>query len=128
MSVTPTFINTIGDEDRSVYMVSWVLTTANPDGLPIQFPEYADRTWHGLFTGDAAGGATWRVEGSNNGIDWLPVKNAANGANNIEGVGVTAMGTAIENPRYMRPNLSVVGAGASITVSCCVRRANPVRQ
>jgi hypothetical protein len=127
MPITPTVNNKVGTEDGSVIVWTWVLVTATPDGSPLELVEWADRTWTGFESGDAAGGATWRIEGSNDGTNWYPVKNAANGANNIEGVGAAAMGTAIENPRYMRPNLSVAGAGASITVRCCVRRANNQR-
>ena len=129
MPITPVANNSIGDMDRSTLLWTWVLTTATPDGLGIEMPEWADRTWTAFETGDVAGGATTiRVQGSNNNVDWFNCINAATTvAIDLFAAGVGSIATPVENPRFMRPLLSNVGAGASITVRACLRRINTMR-
>ena len=127
MPITPTVNNTLSTEDRSLILWKWVLLTATPDGLPISSPEWGDVTWTVGAVGDAFGAATVTVEGSNDGVTWFPVKNAANGAAAITATATSYGATAIENPLLTRPNLTAVGVGASITVYALVRRPNPLR-
>lgn len=112
------------DQDRSIMVVTWVLTTADPTGDAYQIPEWIDKTWSATGT---FGGATVEVQGSNTlpDADFIVMSNAAGGAI----LTFTALGckTMIEGPRYVRPKLTTVGAGASITVTLCARRANPMR-
>lgn len=124
--VTPSVNNKIGNEDRSIALYTWVLTTADFNGLAVELPEWADRTWMAGVTGDAFGGATVEIQGSNNNVDFYGLSNAAGGT----ALTFTAGGvkTVIENPLFMRPRLSVVGAGATITVSVLVRRPMGLRQ
>ena len=119
-----TVTNAVGSKDGSVKVVTWTLTTADPTGTAIEFPEWADRTWtvSGTF-----GGATCSIEGANANTDALftTLSNAAGGA----ALTFTALGTKtqIELPLYNRPKLTTVGVGASLTVTMCMRRANPLR-
>ena len=126
MPITPTPTNSLGTEDRSIVRWTWILTTAVPDGLPIDLPEWGDRTWTVGAVGDVFGAATVTVEGGADGVSFYPLNDAAGGA----ALTFTTGGckTVIQNPYFMRPNLTVPGVGASITVSVLVRRANPLRQ
>jgi hypothetical protein len=108
--------------DGSLILYTWALTTANPDGAPMQAPEWADRTWQ---TTGTFGGATVAMQGSNDNTNWFPLLNAVGGA----AVTFTAAGGAstVELPLYVRPNLTTVGSGAAISVTLLARRATPMR-
>lgn len=122
-SITPTISNTIGQSDRSVVLVTWVLTSANPDGLPIELPEFSQFTWQYEATW---GAATLTLQGSNSGAGYFPLTKV-----NTAGTAATATadgGTATnEISRYVRPNLTTPGAGATVTVTLVATRATPVR-
>ena len=109
-------------QDASILQCVWICTTGVPDGSPLECPEWADRTVQAIGT---FGGATCTMEGSNDGTNWAPLSNAAGGA--AATFTVAGIKTLIENPRFIRPNLTVVGAGATITVTLLNRRANPMR-
>jgi hypothetical protein len=114
----------IGAEDGSAIMFTWTLTTGNPDGEPVSIPEWFDRTWHAYGT---LGAATMQVEGSGDKTNWAPCNNAAGGAV-ISITSLPKIISNIENSRWIRPNLSTPGAGASWTVILTARRQNPMRQ
>lgn len=120
-TVTPT-ITYPGAGDGSVILYTWLLTTANPDGAPIQGPEWADRTWTAAGTW---GGATLVAQGGNDGATWMALSNASGGAD----VAATAndVFSTVELPLFVRPNLTVVGAAAAVTVTLLARRATPMR-
>jgi hypothetical protein len=122
-----TVTNQIGRADNSVVSYTWLLTTGDPTGDPAQIPEWADQTWQFGKTGDVLGGATGAVQGSNTDADadYQTLSNAA-GATPAT---FTAFGlkTTIENPLFVRPKLTAVGGGTSITVTLIARRANPMR-
>jgi len=45
------------EQDRDFILSSWILTTADPIGLPVSFPEYTDKVWTiGAAAGDSFGG------------------------------------------------------------------------
>jgi hypothetical protein len=121
-TVTPTFSNDVGAADRSTVLVTWALTTANADGSPLEYTEFADKTWTAFGTW---GGATLTLQGSNDGTNWFSLTNAAGGT----AATFTADGgkAVIETPRYVRPNLTTVGVGATVSVVLCARRHTPVR-
>lgn len=120
-----TVVNSLGNEDGSIIRYTWVLLTADPNGDSIILPEYADRTWMAGAAGDAFGAATVEVQGSNDGVTFYGLNDAAGGA--VLTFAAGGCKTVIQNPLFMRPRLSVVGVAASITVSVLVRRANPLR-
>jgi hypothetical protein len=121
-SVTPTFNNTVEMEDRSVLLPTWALATANPDGLPLNKPSYTQMTWTAQGTW---GGATLTLQGSNDGTNWFPLtKFASSTAATFTADGIV---TTNEAPLYVRPNLTVAGAGATINVVLVAIRATPVR-
>jgi hypothetical protein len=122
MPITPTYTQDIGERDDTIILFTWNLTTAIPDGVPMERPEWADRSWQ---ASGAFGGATLSFQGSNDNVNWFTLSNAAGGA----AATLTAAGglSTIELPRFVRPNLTAVGVAATVAVSCCARRATPMR-
>ena len=118
-TVTPTIEDISGD--GSVKMITWALTTANNDGAPAEWAQWADRTV--TFTG-TWGGATAALEGSNDGTTWVAIADG-------QGVAITATAnkveTAVELTRYVRPRLTTVGSGAAVSATLVMRRQNPLR-
>lgn len=123
MTITPTFLNTLGRSDGSAVLATWVLTSADPVGHSVELPEFSNFTWQYEATW---GGATLTLQGSNSGAGYFPLTKV-----NTAGTAATATadgGTATnEVCRFVRPNLTVVGAGATVTVSLVANRATPVR-
>lgn len=121
-TVTPTVNRFVGTGSEAALVFSWSLTTANADGAPIEWIEWSGRCFTATGTW---GGATLTIQGSNDGTNWVTLNNAATGT----GATLTADGVLqiIELPRYVRPNLTVVGAGATVTVMLTAVRAVPPR-
>lgn len=129
MAVNPTVERNPTDagSDGSIMRVTWVLLTANPIGTPVAIPEWADKTWIiGANAGDAFGGATCSLKGKNlNGETAVVLNKAATGATaTAVAAGVIA---TIENPVFVYPELTSVGAGATVTVTVMARRPNIMR-
>lgn len=120
-TVTPT-LSKVGDQDDSAVLLSWSLTTANTDGTPLEWTQWADRCFTAFGTW---GGATLTIQGSNDGTNWFTLSNAAGGT----GATFTADGgkSIIELPRYVRPNLTTPGTGAAVSVALLARRQQPLR-
>ncbi len=122
MSVTPSFNNSVEMEDRSVLLPTWALSTANPDGLPLNKPSFMQMTWTAQ---GAWGGATLTLQGSNDGSNWFALTKFASST----AAAFTADGIVMTNeaPLFVRPNLTSVGSGAAINVVLCAIRQTPVR-
>lgn len=122
MPITPAYTDLVSTNNGSVKEFTWALTTAVPDGAPMEWVEWSDRTWQATGT---FGGATVTIQGSNDGTNWFSLTNASGGA----ALTFTAAGGAssVELPRYTRPNLTVVGTGATVTVTVVARRSSPMR-
>lgn len=121
-TVTPSFSRDLGDADGSLNFYTWVLTTANTDGEPVQANQWADRTFQVVGT---FGTATCAIEGSNDGTNWFTLSNAAGAtAAAFTAAGLKAI---IELPRFIRPNLTTPGIGATLTVTLLARRQQPLR-
>ena len=121
-TVTPTYNNDLGKSDGSIVSFTWAITTANSDGAPFKWPEWADICFTATGTW---GAATLSLEGSNDNATWLPLSNAAGGT--AATASANKAMTIIERPLYIRPNLTVVGVGAILTVIAACRRAQPLR-
>lgn len=125
----PTITRQVGNADMSEMLITWNLTTADPIGTPIQYPEFADRTWQFGTAANTLGGSVGAVQGSNTGIaaDMATLSDAAGGIALTWNALAQRPKTTIELPLYMGPALTTVGVGAIITVTCLARRATPVR-
>lgn len=117
----------IGANDGSVGLVTWALTTADPTGTAISFPEYADRGWH--IEVDTTGGATFTLQGSNTDVeaDYATLSKADGGAA-FTATTQPVHKTVVEGSLYMRPKLTTVGVAAVWNVSCLIRRPTDMRQ
>jgi hypothetical protein len=120
---SPVAITQPGSGDGSLLLHVWALTTASPDGAPISAPEWADRTWQA--TSAAYGGATLNLQGSNDGVNWFSLSNAAGGT--VVALSAPGGAATIELPLWVRPNLTTPGTAAVIAVTMLARRANPMR-
>ena len=116
---------THADHGSEAVIYTWVLTTADHTGAAIG-PEVTSRfreiTWHARGTW---GGATAAAEGANENTSayFGPSKSADGGAaiTYTADAGTPAVQTAV--PAYVRARLSVVGAGATVTVTAyCTRQ------
>jgi hypothetical protein len=115
---TFTTSNVDGSFDGKLF--TYTLTTADPAGDAFEYLQHVDLCFQAVGTW---GGATLTAQGSNNGTDWFSLTNASGGA----AITFTADGgkQSIERPRFIRPNLTVVGAGATVVVTVMARR-NPL--
>jgi hypothetical protein len=120
-TITPTYAQ-VGQGDGSYALFTWVLLTASPDGSPL---EMLDKSECCIQSTGTYGGATLSWQGSNDGTNWFTCTNVAGAT----AATMTAAGgmQIIERPLYMRPNLTAVGAGATITVTAMLRRNQPGR-
>ncbi len=119
-TVTPSNTNSVGGDD-STFLLTWNLTTANLDGAPVERPQWPDRV---LTVSGTFGGATIVLQGSNDGTNWATCKDVNGNAVSLTAAGIFHVtGT----PRFMRPFLSVAGAGAAIAVQLLCRRASDLR-
>lgn len=109
----------VNGDRPEVRLVTWVLTTADPTGNAVSFPQHADICWQAIGT---FGGATVAAQGSNTDVDadFCPMTNVSGGA----AATFTALGIkqTIERPLFVRPKLTTVGVGASITVTAMLRK------
>jgi hypothetical protein len=119
----PVLNTKLGEQDGSVKVFTWTLTSADPTGTAVELPEWADRT---IQMSGTWGTATGAVQGSNDNTTFFALNNAA-GATTLGGKTADFLATIIELPRYLRPNLTTPGAGATITATLIIRRANPMR-
>lgn len=123
-TVNPTFSTSASTGDYSIIAFTWAITTANFDGAPIGMAEWADVTWTATGTW---GTATLKIQGSADKATF-PATGLSNAAGGAEATFTTDKNvTIIERPLWVRPILTVVGSGASITVTAQCRRANPLR-
>lgn len=119
------FNNNFGMQDGSLARFTWNLTTADPTGTQVEWPEWSDVTWH--ITNTTWGGATLALQGSNDGTNWFTLNNAAGGTALTFTTGTNAGATSLETPLYIRPALTVVGVGAVVRVILLRRRQTRMR-
>jgi hypothetical protein len=125
--VTPTQQD-VGDGYGGGILFTWVLTTADHTGkaLGAEIVQHSDMCWHAIGTW---GGATAAIEGSNTdtNANYGAMTNAAGGS----AITWTADGApkqSNEKPVFVRPRLSTVGVGASVTVTMLARRNQLARK
>lgn len=115
------------EDTKEFIKVVWNLTTADPTGDLVAIPEFIDKVWTvGNASGDALGGATCSLHGSNATGDTRVLLSKADGGGDATAVAASVI-TTIENTLFVAPTLTVVGAGAIIRVTLLARRANLLR-
>lgn len=99
--------------------ITWVLTTADFVGRAVKYNDFADRTvqFFGTF-----GAATVVLEGSlDGGTTWATLTDPQGNAISKTAAALEAVQEAVP---LVRPQLSVVGTGATVTVVLFVRKAS----
>ncbi len=108
--------------DDSAMTFKWTLTGTD-DGAPLEFLPWADRSVQIGTTGDNFNAGTVILEGSNDGIQWFPIKDPAGAA--ISAAGSAILRQVLESTAFIRPRASV--AVTSVNVIIAVRRASSIR-
>lgn len=106
-TITPTVTK---DLPGHSYMLHWAMVTANVEGLPVELPGAADKCVH--LVGANWGGATLKVQGSNDGTNWLSLTDPQ--GNELSKT-ADAIEQILENPRYIRVYLTTAGTAAVIS-------------
>lgn len=123
-------LKNVDDSEGDGYVIEgkWTLTTADPFGDALSFPEWADVTISVLSTGTTMGGATVALQTApvNVSADFATCKSAAGGAA-MALTTAPSCATAIERSKFIRPALTVVGAAAVVVVHVIARRTNAMR-
>lgn len=108
-------------KDGSAKSITWTpLTTANADGAPANWIEYADRCIQ--FTGTFGAGGTIVLQGSNDGTNWFTLTDAQTAAISKT---AAALEQVVELPLYVRPFVSAGDGTTSLTAVLVMRRGNP---
>lgn len=128
------------EQDMSIRIVQWVLTTAAPQGTPVSMAEWADKTIEidGTSNDPTHGQLSWggtgvlAVQGSNNGVLGASLQNAqalsnAAGGTALSGISTNKVAAIIENPLYIAPVLTTPGTNAKVQVTLILRRNNTMR-
>jgi hypothetical protein len=88
----------------------WANLVASESGLPVEIPEYNDKTVS--ITGTFGGAVT--IEGSNDGTNYVGLKDA------ITGTAISATSNGIfvikENARFIRPVAAVGVTGVAVSI------------
>ena len=112
----------ISQRDGSVKLVVWeALTSSNNNGSLVELVEWADRTVQVIGTFDSA---TLLLQGSNNGLIWVTLSDAASSPLTFTSAGLSEI---LEVPRYVRPSTSGGGGSQDIDVLLVARRSNNMR-
>ena len=108
------------EKPGGTYLHSWTLTTADPTGDAVEFPGAPDKTV--FITSAAWGAATCVLEGSlDGGTTYVTLHDTG-----MTALSFTANNNSApvnENVLLIRPRLSVVGAGATVSVKLLSRSA-----
>lgn len=116
---TPAPVQTLPPPGKNLVVWTWTLTTADHTGAALG-PNFADFVDRSVQIEGTFGGATCVLEGSNDGTNYEPITDP-------QGNAISKSAAALEQMTEMtlsvRPRLSAVGAGATIVVTLCARRA-----
>jgi len=113
---------TISEFPEGVRVVKWVLTTADPDGTWYMAGHKSDKSVHTFGT---IGTATLTIQGSNESdvaVPANPVKlhDPSHGAAGLVFTTLPQLEQVLENTWWIRPSLTVPGAGATVTVELLI--------
>lgn len=112
-------------DNGATKIITWASFTAAADvGVPVELTPWGDRCVQ--MVGTLGSGPQMMLEGSNDGTDYLQLKD-------VHGTALSAVSTKVplqlaEVPLYFRPRLVASAGGASIDVILVLRRGNQSRQ
>ena len=109
--------------DDSVLLLGWTGLLLLDTGSPVQFAKYADRCVQ--VTGTFGAGGSVTLEGSNNGTDWFALSKMAGGPATFTAAGG---GQILDNPLFVRPNVTAGDGTTSLTVTLCSRTGTSINR
>jgi hypothetical protein len=103
---------------KGVHVTTWaVVPFASPStGTPQSAAQFNDKCVQVSGTFGAAGSAT--IEGSNDNTNWFPLHDPAGAALTITAAGLKEI---LENPLYIRPNVTAGDGTTALTVTLVQR-------
>lgn len=109
--------------DGSSVMYSWRDMANGDSGEPIDGAEWGDRAVQVVGTFGAGGTIVW--EGSNDGTNYVTLKDSFNVATSFTAAGIA---TVIDVPRYCRPRVTAGDGTTSLSVYALSRRPEQIRR
>lgn len=96
---------------RGINVTTWAAVPNGNQGAAQSAPGYNDKCVHVIGTFGAAGSVA--MEGSNDNVNWAPLHDTAGNA-----IAITAFGLKqiLENPIYIRPNVTAGDGTTALTV------------
>lgn len=113
---TVTEIREFGEKAHVVVWTGLTFATTD-DGQPLQMPGSADRSVQ--VTGTFGTGGSVRIQGSNDGTNYVALTDPQGNALNITAAGIEAVQ---EITRYIRPLITAGDGSTSLTVTMLVRK------
>lgn len=109
--------------DGSVRKIVWAsLTTTNDNGAKADWIQWADRSIQ--FNGTFGAGGTIKLQGSNDGTNWIDLTDPQGNAISKTAASIEA---CTEIAQFVRPFVSAGDGTTSLTATLVMRRANPLR-
>jgi hypothetical protein len=117
MATVKASINAGGAPDDAVRVITWTgLANAGDLGDAQSLPAYSEKTF--VVSGTFAGSASVTIQGSNDGLNWVPLVNKQGNALTFAAAGI---GTAQDRPLYVQPSMTA-GAAAAVNVVCAAHK------
>lgn len=113
-ALTTSRLQTFGDD---AHIASWAVMTTAIAGDPLELVGSADRS---VQVAGTFNGATVVLEGSNDGTNYVTLKDVFGNAISLTAAGLRQVA---EITRYVRPSASGGGGSQSVTVTMLARRA-----
>ena len=98
-------------------LYTWSGLLNGDTGAAVEMPEYGDRTFQ--VTGTFGTGGTVVLQGSNDGSNWASITDPQGNAISKT---AAAIETAMETPRYIRPNVTAGDGSTDLVVTVFARR------
>lgn len=109
--------------EGSVRKIVWgALTTTNDRGTPCEWLQWADRSIQ--FNGTFGAGGTIKLQGSNDGTNWIDLTDPQGNAISKAAAGIEAV---TEITQFVRPFVSAGDGTTLLTATLVMRRAQPLR-
>jgi hypothetical protein len=108
MAVKTATFETIGGGCR---VITWGGLANGDTGTPVQMPSHPDKTVQ--LVGTLSVGGTMTLQGSNDNTNWFTLSDSAG-----SDIALTALDgvTVMENPLYIRPNITAGDGSTDLTV------------
>ncbi|PWT71729.1 MAG: hypothetical protein C5B59_17270 [Bacteroidetes bacterium] len=103
---------------KGVHKTVWTNMPNGNTGDPQSAPTFNDKSVH--VTGTFGAGGSITIEGSNDGVNWLALHDPTNAAITLTAAGMREI---LENPLWIRPNVTAGDGTTSLTITLIQRGA-----